>query len=242
MVPWIFNSSNKLSIKSILISNFTWIEIYKEYLREDLWEKYIECYNKAYKVLLYPMYNKEMLDYFTLKNEIGISCRRFNEEKVINIKNRYDKPIVFVSVGRSLEIQKELDVNKLHFQFIVTEGIKLVGNNVEYLPINIENTQDYIKASEFIITKAGWVTCAEAILARKPMLLINRDNIAEDRNTTLILKELGIGKKIDFENIDIKSLMEFYETIETYQIAYNNLPDVFKYDVKKTVNKIMDEV
>ena len=54
----------------------------------------------------------------------------------------------------------------------MTEGIQLSGDNVLYLPKEVENTQDYIKASEMVITKAGFGTVGETMLARKKCAVI----------------------------------------------------------------------
>lgn len=48
----------------------------------------------------------------------------------MNIKQQFDKPIVFVSGGRSVELEEEIDGSHLNYQFIVTEGIQLSGDNV----------------------------------------------------------------------------------------------------------------
>lgn len=36
IVPWAIGAAKEAGIKSCLISNFTWIEIYQEYLPEDI--------------------------------------------------------------------------------------------------------------------------------------------------------------------------------------------------------------
>ena len=43
----------------------------------------------------------------------------------------------------------------LNFQFLYTEGITLKGKNAELLPSNIDNSHDYIKAVDYVITKEG---------------------------------------------------------------------------------------
>ena len=88
-----------------------------------------------------------------------------------------------MSVGRSVDLIEKKDGSNEPYHFIVTEGIQLVGENVTYLPKETPNTQDYILASEFVITKAGFGTLAEALLAKKKIAVIERNRIAEDRAT-----------------------------------------------------------
>ena len=167
IVPWIFKSARIAAIKSVFISNFTWVEIYEELFKEDVYEEYLHCYQEADLALVYPLAG-EIKGYFKVTKEVGMSCRRFNDENVHRIKEKYHMPIVFVSVGRSVKLEGTIDVGELPYQFIFTEGIKLIGRNTELLSIDTENTQDYIKAADTIITKAGWGTVAEAICAQKP--------------------------------------------------------------------------
>lgn len=63
IVLWIFKISSKLNISSILISNFTWVEVYKEYLNRKIWDNYIRCYKLADEALFYELYIKDMKDY-----------------------------------------------------------------------------------------------------------------------------------------------------------------------------------
>lgn len=185
IVPWIFKYSKKLNIPSILISNFTWVEIYKEHLSREVCNEYIECYKLADKALFYELYMDEMKEYIKDYEEVSLCSRDFDLVKVDKIKNSFKRPIVYLSVGRSVELKEEMDVSNLNYDFIVTDGIRLKGDNVYYLT----SAQDYLMASDFVITKAGCGTVSEALLAKKKIALLSRDNVAEDRNTICMLKK-----------------------------------------------------
>ncbi len=58
-----------------------------------------------------------------------------------------------------------------------------MGENVTYLAKEMPNTYDYVCASEFVITKAGFGMIAEVLLAKKKRAVIERDGIAEARAT-----------------------------------------------------------
>ena len=133
---------------------------------------YKNCYQLVDKVLRYDLATPYFTTFFKDAKSISVCARSFDEKAVQQIRNRFDKPIVFVSVGRSVDLEEEIDVSHLNYQFIVTEGIQLSGDNVLYLPKEVENTQDYIKASEMVITKAGFGTVAETMLARKMCAVI----------------------------------------------------------------------
>lgn len=200
ITPWIFKSCKLANIKSIFISNFTWVEIYRELFNSDIYLEYLKCYELADFALIYPI-SGDIEKYFKKYKKVGLCCREFNEDEVSKIKRRYNKPIVFSSVGKSVNLDKHLNVENLPYDFIYTDGIHLIGKNTTYLPIETDNTNDYIKASDYVITKAGWSTAAEAICARKPMLVIDRDEVVEDRITINELKKLGIAVSINSEEL-----------------------------------------
>lgn len=235
IVPWIFKSTSKTNIPSLLISNFTWIDIYKEYFNNDICDEYKKCYEIADKSLLYSLYINDMKSYLKNVEEIGLCCRNFNEENIKNIKRQHHKKIVFISVGRSVELKDSINVENLNYDFVVTEGIKLEGNNVTYLPKEIANTQDYIKASDYIITKAGWGTIAEILCANKKCAVLSRNSIAEDRNTIQKLKALNLAVEVKYEeNLDIKNILKQLDGLNTDNKDYK-----FKNQYKDIANKIV---
>ena len=63
------------------------------------------------------------------------------------------------------------------------------------------DTQNYIRASEFIISKAGWGTVAEAVCGKISMVLLERDGVLEDTHIINELKKLSNTKSIKFEEL-----------------------------------------
>lgn len=235
IVPWIFKSANKLNIPSLLISNFTWIDIYKEYFGEEICDKYKKCYELADKAFLYSLYIKDMGDYLKNFEEVGVCCRSFNEENIKKIKEDHKKKIVFISVGRSVDLKNVIDVQNLDYDFIVTEGINLKGNNVTYLPKETINTQDYLKASDYIITKAGWGTIAEILCANKKCAVLSRSSIAEDRNTIENLKNMKLSLEVKYEErFNIKNILKKLDELNNKENEYK-----FKNNYEEIANKIV---
>ena len=225
IVPWIFKCANELSIPSILISNFTWVEIYKEYLSNEICDKYIDCYKLADKALFYELYMEEMKDYIKNYEKVSLCSRDVDLEKADKIKRSFKRPIVYISVGRAVALKDEVDVSSLNYDFIVTDGIRLSGDNVHYLDKETPNTQDYLIASDFIITKAGFGTISEALLGKKKIAVLSRDNVAEDRNTIKKLVGMGLTIEVNFDLEDVlKDLEKFIPSFDRYD---------FKNDYKK---------
>ncbi|WP_143315777.1 glycosyltransferase [Clostridium sp. HBUAS56017] len=209
IVPWIFKSTSISNVPSLLISNFTWVDIYDEYFDSIICEPYRKCYELADRVLLYSLYIDNMKSYLKNYEEVGLCCRAFSKENVQKIKEKYKKKIVFISVGRSVELNGNINVENLNYDFIVTEGINIEGNNVTYLSKDIANTHDYVKASDYVITKAGWGTIAEVLCANKKCAILSRNSVAEDRNTIEKLKYMNLALEINYEeSFDIGNILK----------------------------------
>ena len=208
IVPWIFKATDKLGIKSLLISNFTWVDIYKEHLSKEIVDEYLKCYSLANKAILYDLYNKDMEIYLSDFEETSLVCREYNKVEINKIKSCCEIPTVFLSVGRSVNLHNEIDVSSLDYYFIVTDGIKLNGDNVKYLPKTTKNTHEYLMACDYVITKAGFGTLAEALIGEKKIAVLSRDNVAEDRNSIKILKERNLALEVSYDNFNLKEILE----------------------------------
>ncbi len=185
ITPWVFASAKEAGIRSIAISNFTWYDQYRELLIKDkAVEKVGEIYQDADLFLCYPLYlGLEKVDQY---EEIGFFCREFNKEQAKTIKENMggNKKLVFVGIGKSVDYNI---LNKIKFQdykqynWLFSAGTKVEGDNIYKIPEGITEAQNYIAASDYAITKAGWGTVSELVLSKVPMILINRREIPEDR-------------------------------------------------------------
>lgn len=99
VVPWVFHAAKQATIKSVLISNFTWVDIYEEYLRAELVKVYQDCYDLADEVSMYELSGSKMKERFVKYDEISLCARDFDLSAVAEIQSRYELPLVFVSVG-----------------------------------------------------------------------------------------------------------------------------------------------
>lgn len=161
-------------------------------------------------------------------------CSRDFDDKIIQkIKKEHKNPIIFISVGRSVELQDSIIVSEFPYDFIVTEGIKVIGDNVYYLPKETNDTNNYIAASDYIISKAGFGTLSEIFLSRRKVALLSRDTVMEDKTTISILKKRG--DCIEINASDINNIPEIVKKLD------NLKPDFSKYtnDYKKIAEYII---
>lgn len=218
MPIWAIKACKLADIPLIYIGNFTWAELYRELLPKDIVDSYAEYYGLVNNALLLPFHTEEMLDFLHSENimETSLLARPFNETAVDHIRNGHSCPIVFIALGMSAHFYEKVDVSNVNAFFYANEGVPLIGNNVQILPRDTINTQDYIKAADYVITKAGWGTVAEAILAQKPMALFKRDGVLEDRNTIAKLCEKEFAIEIEQNDIyDIENVIKRMKQLKT---------------------------
>ena len=197
IVPWAIPAAKEMNIPVYLSSNFTWLEQYEGNLPLDVLQPFRECYAKPDKVFFQALASERMRSRYSDGTDVGFFCRPFNEAAVKAIRARYKLPVVYVSVGGSNSgIDETVEVGSLPYEFIVTFGLKFTGSNVTCLPVETDNTNDYIAAADYCITKAGWGTIAEEMIAGKKTALINRPDVPEDMDNIAGLDGRAIGVDI----------------------------------------------
>ena len=204
-------------IDAVLCDMPIWSKMYREHLPEHIWQTYAKYYHKIKHTMLYALHNTEMLEFLNGSGitKTSVTARAFNENAVSEIKSRHDKPIVFVALGMSAQFKEPVDVSKVPFDFYTTEGVPLVGENAEIVPYSTINTQDYVAAADYVITKAGWGTVSECLLAKKPMALFSRDSVLEDRTTIKLLQEKHLAVSVQQDDLkDIESIINKIKTLD----------------------------
>ena len=230
----------KLDMPVTFISNFTWIEQYEHLgIDEDLINKFRTAYSNINKFIQYDLCLAK--DYIST-NEVyngGFVCRKIDKSKVAEIKVKYGKSM-FITCGKSASL-KSINLRNFKGTIFTTSGIDInysEGCNVVNLPIDVLDTQNYIAASDIVITKAGWGTIAEAILGHTNLVLIERPSAKEDTFNIDKIKKNNLGISIKEEylaNIDIQELKNRLNT----NIDYNKL-NKYKNNVKKVVDIILN--
>lgn len=216
IVPWALTAAKEAGVPSCLMASFTWIEQYERDVPEELVQPFRDAYADADHVILYGLHTSTVDKLFPVRHEVSLCARPFHEENVQGIRRKYGKhPIVFVSIGLSNQgIRNGMDVSRLPYSFIVTEGVNLKGENVSVIPKIVDNTQDYVMASDYCIAKAGWTTIAEILLAKKPMALLSRPDVAED---TMYIEQMvhdGIAIELSVEELEhIDKILQRLETM-----------------------------
>lgn len=203
---------NKLGIKVEAISNFTWYNQYSFLkLNSFILSKYIEVENYINKFYMYPL----VLDLSHLsceKESINYVSRKFDKKKIEELREKY-KGIIFISCGKSANLEK-IEIKNYKGTIFYTEGIENFGegNHVK-LPIDTEDTHDYVGASDFVVIKAGWGTVTEAVLSDTPMVLLRREGVLEDSHTIEELKKQNKAISIKVEELKVLDMEKLEQKI-----------------------------
>lgn len=232
MPLWSIEACQLAGVPMQYLGNFTWTELYREYLPNEIWETYGEEYKRIKHAMLYSPHNIEMLEF--LQNaetkETSLVARKFHPDKAVAIKKKHSSPLIFIALGMSAGFSEPVDVSNLPYDFISNQGVSLVGDNVEHIPAGTPNTHDYIMASDYVITKAGWGTVAECLLAGKPMALFERDTVLEDRTTIQVLEQQKLAVKISQSDLDdIEDVIERMNTelsTEGLELYYDAVKEI----------------
>lgn len=209
MPLWSIRACELASVPLLYAGNFTWAELYREWLSESIWRAYADEYARIRHGMLYALHNQEMLELLANADlrETGVVARPFHSDVVERFRAGR-RPIVFAAPGMSARFSEPVDVGDVNACFYTTRGVPMIGGNVTVISPDAVNAQDYVAAADYVITKAGWGTVCECLLASKPMALFARDNVLEDRTTIDKLTEQGLALKIAREDLtDMASLL-----------------------------------
>ena len=225
MPLWSIEACELANVPLLYVGNFTWTELYKEFLPERIWRAYANYYGKIRHAMLYALHNPEMLDFLHASEitKTSVTARSLNENAVAEIRSKHKRPIIYVALGMSAQFKEPVDVSDVPYDFYTTEGVPLVGENVEVILFSTLNTQDYVAASDYVISKAGWGTVAECLLAQKPMALFSRDTVLEDRTTIKLLEEKQLA--ISITQGDLKNINGIIEKMKMLDGTYTQFYD-----------------
>jgi len=247
IAPQPFIVANKLGIPSIAISNFTWYFIYKNIFGQtELTENLREAYQYADLALVLPF--NENMEVFKEKIEVSLVSREISENKDV-FRKRYGVNggdlLVYLGTGRSFSfpdvcIEKEV-------KFILSSNSDLTlssrnNSNILRIPENETESQNYLAMCDLVVSKTGYSTASEAIKGEVPMFMFPRDGYYEDSIVADTVENLGIGKKITFDDFVKGEWTGELDNLERYRERYASLEDRFTRDGLPQIKEVVTEV
>lgn len=202
MPLWSISACEQAGVPLLYVGNFTWTELYREFLPEHIWKAYAAEYRKIQHGMLYALHNPEMLEFLPRAelSETSLVARPFHPDEIRAIRARYTCPIVFVALGMSAQFTQPVSV----------EGIEPTYPSEKYgyiIPIGKEQVS---KVSMF---------------KEKPTQEVAKDYIAKGAlwNGGVFAFKLGYvlnraHELIDF--VDYEDLFNKYDTLNKISFDY----------------------
>lgn len=202
--PLPFEAASELGILSVGISNFTWYTAYKGIIEEERLDIFKTAYEKMNYFFQLAGYKER--DWLANKRYYSFYARKVNSMEVERIKKLVNpdgsKVVIFFGLGmkvNNLDVQSLPLWNSANCVFIVSSNVKIHKENVFSIPFEDTESQNYIAASDLVISKAGWGTISEAVVNGIPLLILNRKELKEDQNTISYIREHQLGEVIEWE-------------------------------------------
>lgn len=202
--PLPFEAAKQLNIPSIGISNFTWYTAYQNIIDEEKLEVMKNAYSYMTRFFLLAGNMEERWE--CSKKKYAFFARKVDIIEMKKIKEKLnpneDKNIIYFGLGMKVD---NVDVNSFSLWdsencvFIVSSNMSIKRKNIFVIPEEYTESQNYIAASDLVISKAGWGTVSEAVINQVPLLILNRKGLIEDQNTINYIKKNNLGEIIDWE-------------------------------------------
>jgi UDP-N-acetylglucosamine transferase subunit ALG13 len=240
--PAPFKAAWALSISSVGMSNFTWHTAYKDLLPDAELQPLYECYSSMDYFFALAGSKEEAWGKIGNRS-FGFFSRSPQSEAVHKIRKTVnptgDKTIVFFGLGMKIDAGN-LAAYKLwssrNCVFLVSSNTNIKGDNIYKIPADDTESQNYIAASDIVISKPGWGTVSEAVSCNKPLILVTRQKMQEDKNTIEYLKNNGGCELVEWE-----AMKEFEITADLLE-RLNKQKQRLGVDSEEVITAIVDEI
>ncbi|QIZ05637.1 hypothetical protein HFZ78_01840 [Priestia megaterium] len=202
--PLPFEAAQRLVIPSIGLSNFTWYTAYQDLIDDGELKPYKEAYQKMTHFYSLAGSN-ENLNVPT--NQYGFFSRDVELQEVRRIRNLINpndhQHVIFLGLGMKIDVGslEQLPIwDSPDCLFLVSSNVQVNRSNVFQMPTDYLESQNYIAASDLVISKAGWGMIGEAMNANVPLLILNRASMKEDQNTINYLNKHHLCNTMEWDD------------------------------------------
>lgn len=240
--PIPFVAADSLNITSVGISNFTWYTAYLELFEDRQLDPLFQAYCKMdYFISLPGAYEPPWGRQERAK--VGFYSRQLIKHELSRIKQelnleRFEK-VLFFTAGLGIEGLKDLELLRLwknpNVAFLVSSTMSIQQDNIFHIPKDYLESQHYVAAADYVITKPGWSTISEAILFEKPLMLIRRSGMREDTNLITALVDQGSN------SLEISNWEEFIELDASYY-EINKRDNLNPDNINIKINHYLDDI
>lgn len=235
--------AEKLGSPSVVLSNFTWVDQYKDHLRPDMVAPIRGSYALAARGYAYSLRTALA----GVRNVVGAGLvtrepKRGREDVRRGLGVGPDERLVHLGFGWSADsavLGNEIEAAgipagvRLLVSSNLADVVKSAGPSRRFLAIPEDDTEAHesIAACDLVIGKAGYGTVSEAIAGRVPILAVPVEGSTESELIAESVVRLGIGERFDNEQPLGAPLFQhgarMLENLGRYADAYRRLPAEF---------------
>jgi uncharacterized protein (TIGR00661 family) len=227
-----FEAAYAIGIPSIGISNFTWYSAYQGLIAYSLLAPLKEAYEKM--TYFFSLACSQEPDWgMKGTKQFGLFSRNVDSNEVNRIRKLVnptgEKLVVFFGLGMKIDVGQleRLPIwDSPNCMFIVSSNVQVNRPNVFSIPKDYIESQNYIAAADFVISKPGWGIVSEAVCNRKPLLILDRQTMKEDQNTILFLKAHNLCNTITWD--ELRQFVMDETIIKELQSQYKNNDDILE--------------
>jgi len=247
IAPQPFIVAKEIGIPSVAISNFTWHSVFSHIFGDNEITKTLKyAYKCATLACLLPF--AEPMNLFRKRIPISLVSRDIDVIKSdfrssLGIKE--NEKLIYVGLGKSMDEKILSNISQIddpNIRLLLPYGAKLNSRRDIKIPKDYTESQNYLGICDLIVSKAGYSTISEAVRAKVPVFIFERENIYEDIFVGKELKKLKIGEVISFEEFINCDWIDKIENLERYKENFNNLNEKYTEDGCEDITNIVKEI
>jgi hypothetical protein len=105
-------------------------------------------------------------------------------------------------------------------QLIMPSAFALRHSQILPLPAHETESQNWIKMCDCVVTRCGYSTVSEAVLANVPLVFRERPDFIEDETITSHIRRIGVGKSYVYEQIRSLDWIAEFPELPRYKQHY----------------------
>jgi hypothetical protein len=224
------SAASRAGVPGLVVSNFTWEAIYRHLLPDSPEAGLLfRAYREAALAFVLPFeYGMEI---FSLSRRGPLLNRRITRgREEMRRRCGIADHEVLVYVGPGLPLRKDgihPPGRTIHY-LMSSRADPIAGPASLTIPVQETETQDWIGMCDLVVTRCGYSTVSEAVAARVPLMVWQRDGFAEDQVIAANIVKLGIGEVFSPEEILSPSRIgETISCLPEFGERFDSLPPQF---------------
>lgn len=247
IAPQPFLVAEELDIPSVGISNFSWDTIYQQIVPEmtgfiDNVQSAYSCATLACVLPFHVPMNafRKTVPVCLLSRDITVPRYLMREQLGLNEEDT----VVFFN-PRSPVDQLGPDffktLSKASIRLIIPAAFVTRHPQIISLPAHETESQNWIAMCDLVVTRCGYSTVSEAVQAKVPLVVWERQSFIEDTMIVADIQRLGVGRSRDYQQIRSLDWMVDLSELSRYKQHYVHIPQNYSNSGSKDILSCLKE-